>query len=134
MMRAKTTIYCFGLLSALALVGLASEAVVATLAKTKPPSVYQIIPVTSLPLLVKHFETERTDKSSAPARQKSISEKEQAARLIETATLYLKNGSKVSGPIISEEGGWITLRIDGSEVGFYGSEINRIERSKTTGT
>ena len=75
MMRAKTTIYCFGLLSALALVALASEVVVASLAKTKPPSVYQIVPVTSLPFLVKHLAAERAERNSSPARKKSMGQR-----------------------------------------------------------
>ena len=127
-MKAKTLLRCFGLLAAVSAAAFIGESLVASLFKTDPPAISKILPVTSIPLAAKQISEFTLKAPSAPEMAGSPPAGPHAPR--KKATLYLKNGSEISGEIVSEGEDWITLNIDGSEAGFHRSEISRILRAE----
>ena len=52
------------------------------------------------------------------------------SKSVNSVTLYLKNGSVISGELVQEGGGGVTLLWQGGEVGFTKNEIERMERGR----
>jgi len=82
--------------------------------------IYRVFPVNSLPLIAKILKQEQEPENSgeivAPKKPQVI--------------LHLKSGSQLHGELVEESENWLTLNIDGSDVGFRRSEIDRIFRSE----
>ena len=94
----------------------------------KTSSVYEILPVTSLPLILKPPVQTMDHKKNTPSAEKASKTVVSVPQNL--VTVYLKNGSEISGELVSEDAESINLNIDGGQVGFQHSEINRIVRKK----
>ena len=99
------------------------EFVLASVTGSEPSSVPRILPLTS-------FSTQGSKllgSMTGPLAKKmghEIAPVKQIPK--QEMTLILKNGSQVTGEFVSEEGDWITLRIEGGEIGFHRSEISEV--------
>jgi hypothetical protein len=110
------------MLAAVALAFFVGETVVALLAERDPPKLYLSLPTSSLPHISNEFAAAELE-----ARRRAVIEAEEAA--LPHVTVYLKNQSTVTGKLARDEDGWITVVVDGSEVGFHSSEVERVERT-----
>lgn len=120
-MRPSTIVHCFGLLTIFTLFILVGQFLFSSLTKESAWGVYRVFPVTSIPLIAKKIKQ---------ARHPELAAQEQAKLKKTQMILHLKSGSEIHGELVNETDHWITLRIDGSEVGFLKSEIEKVFRSE----
>lgn len=121
-MRARTVVFTFGLISVVSVLALFGELVAGRLFQITSPKIHQILPVSSIPhlyRLVFHGD-----------EMKTSSEEQKSEREQKWMTLKLRGGQEVAGELVSEEPGWVTLRIDGSQVGFRSAEILESRRGR----
>ncbi|HTL46538.1 MAG TPA: hypothetical protein VL688_00575 [Verrucomicrobiae bacterium] len=112
-MKSQTLVQCFILLGMMVFLAFVGEFMVRSFMEDGTPALYRVAPITSIPAWFKHRSEKNAPKQEAPA-----------ARHIK---LVLHNGKEFSGELISEEGNWVSLKIDGNEVGFHRSEIKQME-------
>lgn len=119
-MRPSTIVHCFGLLSIFTLFILVAQFLFSSLAEKNVTGVYRVFPVTSIPLIAKIIKQGKgaaAPSESVPAKKPQV-------------ILHLKSGSQIHGELLEESENWLSLNIDGSEVGFRRSEIDRIFRAE----
>ncbi len=91
-----------------------SEFCLYTFAKQKDLSMHRIAPITSLPFLI------------YPKLRHSIHEKNTDLTKIDYIQVVLQGGKKLDGKLVSQEGDWLVIDIDGSQIGLKKSEISQI--------
>ena len=116
-MQSRSVIQCFILLIMMVTVAFIGEFMVMSLTGEQVPALYRIAPVTSIPLFFKERSAFRL----------ASEKKEEAAKTF--VTLRLLNGKEFRGELVSEDSGWITLKIDGNQVGFSRAEIAELKES-----
>ncbi len=119
-MKSRTIAHCFGFLAVLIAVCLIGEFLFAVFSGHSPQSLHKSFPLFSFPAAVNKFNAPPSSLS-----EEEILRREENPRL----RLILKNGRQMEGIRVSEDAAWVTLKVDGSEVGFKRSEIARIEQA-----
>lgn len=112
-MKAKTIANCFGLLAVLLSACLVGEFLFAVFTGGTPQSIHKSFPLVTFPALLRKFQEPEAEKNP---QQKPP-----------TLKITLKNGRVITGEKISEDAAGISLRVDGSVVGFVRSEITKVE-------
>ena len=125
-MSLNALVRCFGLLTAVALILLGVDRIWSKVTEKDPVSVHEILPLTSINLIRK--PESRRFFATKESRDKIADLETNAAQEV---TLLLKNGSEITGKIAAQDPEWITLKVDGSEVGFHRNEILDIRQGKT---
>lgn len=113
-MKAKTIAHCFGFLAILLSVCLVGEFLFAVFTGREPQSIHKSFPLVTFPALIKMIQHPGTS-SDAPIKA------------VTTLRITLKNGRLITGEKVSENDSEITLRVDGSAVGFVRTEIAKVE-------
>lgn len=125
-MSLNALVRCFGLLTVVALILLGVDRIWSKVTGKNPVSVHEILPLTSINLIRKpesrrFFAPKKTQEETADLE----------ANAVQKVTLLLKNGSEITGQIAAQDPEWVTLKVDGSEVGFHRNEILDIKHSGT---
>lgn len=113
-MKAKTIAHCFGFLAVLLSVCLVGEFLFAVFTGRAPQSIHKSFPLVTFPALIKMIQNPGASSNTpAPA--------------VTRLRITLKNGRLITGEKVSEDASEVTLKVDGSAVGFIRSEIAKVE-------
>lgn len=114
-MNTKIFLHCFVIMTAVALTTFLGEFLIRPQLDLPVAKAHAFFPVSSFPTILKEIsgEKEKGDKDRVPAPPVKVT---------------LKNGKILEGPMIKNEDGWITLEIDGDEVGFHQSEVRSMTK------
>lgn len=113
-MKAKTIAHCFGFLAILLSVCLVGEFLFAVFTGRTPQSIHKSFPLVTFPALIKMIQNPGAG-SETPVQA------------VTRLRITLKNGRVITGEKISEDASEVTLKVDGSSVGFVRTEIAKVE-------
>ncbi len=119
-MKSRTIAHCFGFLAILISICLIGEFLFAVFTGHSPQSLHKSFPLVSFPAAIK-----KSTGLAGISNEKEHLHQEQKPKL----RITLKNGRKIEGVMISEDAAWVTLKVDGSDVGFKRSEIAQTENA-----
>lgn len=112
-MKSRTLLQCWFLLITLLAFAFISEFMVNSFQSDGEVRLQRLAPITALPVIMRELSHQK----------KAVQEKKKSQQKYARAELY--NGKSLEGVVIEEADNWVTLKVDGSQVGLARSDIKR---------
>jgi len=114
-MKSKTLVQCWFLLTTVLAFAFISEFMISSFQEDGKVQLHRLAPITALPVVLKEINNK---KDKVIAAKKAT---------LKYARIILTNGRSLTGVLVKEDEGWITLKVDGSNVGFPRKEIKQYD-------
>ena len=114
-MKSRTLFQCWFLLTTVLAFAFISEFMISSFRTNGKVQLHRLAPITALPVVLREIKSE---KNKIAAKKKEN---------VKYAQVTLVNGKKMAGILVAEDENWITLKVDGSNVGFPRKEVKQYE-------